>query len=290
MNEIAILSGKGGTGKTSICAAFATLNKNIILADCDVDAANLHLIMQPQNYVEEQFSTGQKAQVDTDKCTLCQECISYCRFDAISISAHKLAISVTACDGCKLCVRVCPQKAISMFAYNKSRFYIGNFRNGTMVHARLAAGEDNSGKLVAYVKKKAREMAKEKNADIILIDGPPGIACPVIATLSGTDKVLLVTEPTVSGLSDLKRIILLLKNYKGKTYLIINKYDTNENYSHEIVAIALLENIRVLGKIPYNRIFTDAMLNAQSVTEFDPQCEISNTIRNFWNSLTNTNH
>ncbi len=285
MNEIAILSGKGGTGKTSISAAFATLNKNIILADCDVDAANLHIIMNPVTYIEESFATGNKAMVNNDLCTLCNQCITYCRFDAISVVDEKLKISSTACDGCKLCVNICPSDALSMFVNNKSRFYVGEFRNGTMVHARLSPGEDNSGKLVAYVKKKAREIAKEKNAEIILVDGPPGIACPVMATISGADKIVLVTEPTVSGLSDLQRIITLLKNYKGKIYLIVNKFDINETYTKTILKQAAEQNITVLGNIPYNRIFTDAMIRCQSVTEFEPNNPISILVEQMWYHL-----
>jgi len=287
MTEIVILSGKGGTGKTSICAAFATLNENIILADCDVDAANLHIIMQPENFIEEPFSTGNKAQVNVDLCILCGECIDYCRFDAISNVYNTLKISTTACDGCKLCEKICPSNAISMFENNKSRFYIGNFRNGIMVHARLSPGEDNSGKLVAYVKKKAREIAKEKNAGIILVDGPPGIACPVIATISGANKIVLVTEPTISGLSDLQRIISLLKNFKGKVYLIINKFDINDAYTKKIQKLAEEQNITVLGSIPYNRIFTDAMIHCQSVIEYEPENEISKLVEAFWKELIN---
>jgi len=283
--EIIVLSGKGGTGKTSISAAFATLNQNIVIDDCDVDASNLHLIMQPENYIEEPFVAGKKALVNNDLCTLCGTCIEYCRFDAISIVDDKLKISATACDGCKLCVRVCPENAISMFENNLSRCYVANVRNGTMVHARLSPGEDNSGKLVALVKKKAREIAKDKNISTILVDGPPGIGCPVIASISGADKIVLVTEPTISGISDLQRIIKLLKNFKGQKYIIVNKADINESYTLDIEKLANEENIVFLGKIPYNKIFTDAMVNCQSVTEFEPKNEISELIKKFWKEI-----
>jgi MinD superfamily P-loop ATPase len=285
MNEIIILSGKGGTGKTSISAAFTTLNQNIIVADCDVDAANLHLIMQPENFVEEPFSAGKKAQVNNDLCTLCEKCIEYCRFDAISIIDDRLQISQISCDGCKLCVRVCPADALSMIENNKSRLYIGKVRTGTMVHARLSPGEDNSGKLVALVKKKAREIAKEKTISTILVDGPPGIGCPVIASISGADKIVLVTEPTISGISDLVRIIKLLKNFKGQKYIIVNKADINESYTKKIAELANEEKVIFLGKIPYNKIFTDAMVNCQSITEYEPSSEISEIIRKFWKEI-----
>lgn len=287
MNEIVILSGKGGTGKTSITAAFATLSDNIILADCDVDAANLYIIMQPENYEEEPYSTGEKAIVDTELCNLCGLCVEYCRFDAMSITQTELKISTTACDGCKLCARVCPQNAISMVANKDSRFYIGTFRNGKMVHARLAPGDDNSGRMVSYVKQRARELRTDNN--ILLIDGPPGIGCPVIASLSGADKVVLVTEPTISGVSDLKRIISLLQKYKCEIFIIVNKHDINELYTNEIFNLAKTQNINFLGKIPYNRIFTEAMINCQSVIEYAPNHEISTQIKNIWQQLITKN-
>jgi len=285
--EIVVLSGKGGTGKTSISAAFATLNQNIVIADCDVDASNLHLIMQPENYIEEPFVTGKKAQINNDLCTLCETCIEYCRFDAISIVDNKLKISATTCDGCKLCVRICPTNAISMYENNLSRCYVANVRNGTMVHARLSPGEDNSGKLVARVKKKAREIQKEKNLEIILVDGPPGIGCPVIASISGADKIVLVTEPTISGISDLQRIIKLLKNFKGQKYIIVNKADINENFTFEIKKLANEENIVFLGKIPYNKIFTEAMINCKSVTEYEPENKVNEILKVMWYKIIN---
>ncbi|HAN79644.1 MAG TPA: (4Fe-4S)-binding protein [Bacteroidales bacterium] len=283
-NEIVILSGKGGTGKTSISAAFASLSSNIVLADCDVDAANMHLIMQPENYVEEAFLTGYKAKVNHNDCILCGKCIDFCRFEAITEFQNRIIISESACDGCRVCEKICPTKAIAMFPNNLSKFFIGKFRYGNMVHARLAPGEDNSGKLVAYVKKKSRELVTE--SQILLIDGPPGIGCPVIASLSGANKVVLVTEPTISGISDLKRIIDLLKAYKGTIYLIINKFDINMDYSERIKQVAKIHNITVLGEIPYNRIFTDAMINCKSVTEFSPEHKISLLIKSFWTKLT----
>lgn len=285
--EIVVLSGKGGTGKTSISAAFATLNKNIVIADCDVDAANLRLIIQHENYSEEPFIAGKKATVNSNLCTLCEKCVEYCRFDAISIVDNKLKISATACDGCKLCERVCPVNAISMYENSLSRSYVANIRNGIMVHARLSPGEDNSGKLVALVKKKAREIQKEKNIDILLIDGPPGIGCPVIASISGANKIVLVTEPTISGISDLQRIIKLLNNFKGQKYIIVNKADINKSYTSEIEKLSNEENIIFLGKIPYNKIFTDAMINCKSITDYKPENELSLIIKNMWKKVTN---
>lgn len=285
--EIVVLSGKGGTGKTSITAAFATLEKKIVLADCDVDAANMHLVMEPENYIEEKFIAGAKAQVNNDLCSLCGKCIDYCRFDAISLIDNKIIISETACDGCKLCEKVCPEKAISMYENDKSRLFVGNFRNGKMIHGRLAPGEDNSGKLVALVKKKAREIQKETNSDIFLIDGPPGIGCPVTASVAGVDKVILVTEPTISGISDLERIIKFLKDFKGKIFIIINKFDINEVYSKKIVDLAAKNEIKILGEIPHDTIFTEAMINCQAITEYKPESKISLEINKIWKQIVN---
>ncbi|MDD4033328.1 MAG: 4Fe-4S binding protein, partial [Bacteroidales bacterium] len=180
MPEIVLLSGKGGTGKTSLAAAFATLEKNLVVADCDVDAANLYLVLQPEDHTCQPFITGYKARIDYNSCTQCGLCMEYCRFGAISIATgraypkEKITISSTACDGCKLCARICPIQAISMIPSDKSLWFAGNFRNGKMIHARLAPGEENSGKLVSLVREKARQTAKETGWQRIIIDGPPG--------------------------------------------------------------------------------------------------------------------
>jgi len=285
MNEIVILSGKGGTGKTSITAAFASLNQNIVIADCDVDAANLHIILKPQNYFEQQFVTGNKALVNSNLCTSCGTCIQYCRFEAISFVNGKLNISASACEGCKLCEKVCPEKAISMYQNSLSKSFVANVKNGIMVHARLAPGEDNSGKLVTWVKNKARYIQKQKNFDIILVDGPPGIGCPVIASISGADKIVLVTEPTIAGMADLQRIIKLLKNFNGQKFIIVNKADINDDIALNIQKLAIAENIVFLGKIPYNIIFTQAMINCKSIIDFDDEHEVSLLLKTMWNKI-----
>ncbi|HOV71902.1 MAG TPA: ATP-binding protein, partial [Dysgonamonadaceae bacterium] len=213
MMEIAILSGKGGTGKTSLSAALATIQHQTVVADCDVDTANLYLILQPENYVEEKFLTGHKAVIDDSSCNQCGLCIDYCRFDAISYVNGSVTISETACDGCKLCSRVCPSQSITMVPSDKSYWYIGNYRHGKLIHARLAPGEENSGKLVNVVREQARKTAEEAGWETLIIDGPPGTGCPVISTLTGVNKVIIVTEPTRSGFHDLKRIVDLTKGF-----------------------------------------------------------------------------
>ncbi|MCB9071439.1 MAG: ATP-binding protein [Prevotellaceae bacterium] len=221
--EIAVISGKGGTGKSSISAAFATMQPNVVLTDCDVDAANLYILFNPTHEKEEVFVSAYKAVIDKTVCTDCGECIDYCRFDAIHDVGGEVLIDETACDGCKLCARVCPSEAISMIPEDKSRMYSGTFRNGKMVYGRLSPGEENSGRLVDMVREEAKNVAKANNLDTIIIDGPPGIGCSVISTITGVNKVVIVTEPTLSGLHDLKRTIEVVSKFRlTKRLLSIN--------------------------------------------------------------------
>lgn len=285
MKEIVVLSGKGGTGKSSLSAALATLASKIIVADCDVDAANLHIVLHPENYREEVYVSGQKAVIDYDKCTGCGTCMDYCRFDAIREVNGKYLITETACDGCQLCERVCPAQAISMVEHDKSRWYAANIVNGKMIHARLAPGEDNSGKLVNIVREQAREAANEIGAELILIDGPPGIGCPAISSMTGADEVVLVTEPTQSGMHDLKRIVELAGQFRIHSSVVINKYDLNTRISDELEKWCQYMKIPIIGKIPFDRLIVDAMVNCQSIIDWAPDSEISNEIKLIWNKL-----
>ena len=205
--EIAVISGKGGTGKSSISSAFVSVAKSAVVVDCDVDASNLYLLFSPLCKEEEVFVSGSHAVVNNDKCTNCNTCIDLCRFDAISKVDGKIRISESACDGCYLCSRVCPVQAIKMIPADKSRMYAGTFRYGDMVYGRLAPGEENSGKMVNLLREKAKRYVEDYGYDTIILDGPPGIGCPVISTITGVDKVVVVTEPTLSGFLDMKRVI-----------------------------------------------------------------------------------
>jgi MinD superfamily P-loop ATPase len=287
MNEIVILSGKGGTGKTSLSAAFATLNNNTIVADCDVDAADLHLILQPVNYYDRNFTTGHKAVINYQTCTNCGLCIDYCRFDAISFRGEKVIISEISCDGCKLCSRICPSHSIQMIPSDKSRWFAGNYRNGKMVHARLSPGEENSGKLVNVVREFARKTAQETGWDTILIDGPPGIGCAVISSVTGTNKAIIVTEPTNSGFHDMKRVLEITANFKVKTFVVINKYDLNESISGKIESWCVENSIQVIGKIAFDPEIVTAMINCQSITEWKPESETSQEIISIFNKIFN---
>ena len=278
MVEIVLLSGKGGTGKTSLSAAFATLGGNHVIADCDVDAANLHLILQPDHYREEKFVTGQRAVIDPEKCSQCGLCIDFCRFEAIADRNGEVAVSETLCDGCKLCSRICPSGAIQMVDCDKSRYYSGAFRNGFMVHARLAPGEENSGKLVSVVREEARRLAEISGGRTIITDGPPGTGCPVISSLTGADKVILVTEPTRSGFHDLRRITELTAGFKIPVSVVVNKYDLNDDMTGQIQTWCLESGIPVIGKIPFEPAVVEAMLHFKSIVEWAPQSDAAKEI------------
>ncbi len=287
MNEIVILSGKGGTGKTSLSAAFATLNNNTIVADCDVDAANLHLVLQPVNYYVRNFTTGHKAVIEYTTCTNCGLCIDYCRFNAISFQKGKVTISEISCDGCKLCSRICPSNSIQMIPNSKSYWYAGNYRNGKMIHARLAPGEENSGKLVNMVREHAKKTAQETGWDTIIIDGPPGMGCSVISSITGTNKAIIVTEPTNSGFHDMKRVLEITANFKVKSFVVINKYDLNEAITGKIEGWCDENNIPVVGRIAFDPEIIMAMINCQSITEWMPKTETGKEIISIYNKIFN---
>lgn len=285
VNEIVILSGKGGTGKTSLSAALATIGDRKTIADCDVDAANLYLILQPENCYEEAFITGFKAVKNKDVCTNCGQCISYCRFEAISIIDGFVCISETSCDGCKLCVHVCPVEAITMTPSNKSRWYTGLFRNGVMVHARLAPGEDNSGKLVSVVREVAIREACELENHTVIIDGPPGTGCPAISSVTGAQMAVVVTEPTRSGLHDLKRILELISDFNVPACVVINKFDLNKDMSEAIDQYCQDLSVPVIGKIPFDPNIVLAMVHCKSIVEWAPDSPASKEIHSIYHSI-----
>jgi MinD superfamily P-loop ATPase len=287
--EIAIISGKGGTGKSSISAAFATLNEKVVIADCDVDASNLYLLFNHLQEEQEIYVSGHKAVIDYSQCTNCQVCNDYCRFDAIITIDGKVTISDISCDGCFLCSRICPENAISMVPNNKSRLYSGNFRNGKIVYGRLAPGEENSGRLVNIVREKAKYVLEEDEFEHIILDGPPGIGCPVISTITGVDKVIIVTEPTISGLSDMKRAIEIVNKFNIKPSVIINKCDLNSSMTTEIRNWCSKNSIYIAGILPFDSEVVEAMVQGKSITEYNVNNNISKKIREIWNNILNTN-
>ena len=271
MKEIVVISGKGGTGKTSITAAFAVLGgTDVVVADCDVDAADMHLLMQPDFGHEDDFFSGELAYIEQSNCTRCGICQQVCRFDAISVTEGKYIIDPLDCEGCGYCARVCPTETIINKKLLAGKWFISDIKTGSlMVHARLEIGADNSGKLVAKVKDEAKGIALEERKDYILVDGSPGVGCPVVSSLSGANFVVLVTEPTVSGLHDLKRVHQLVKKFNIRSGCIINKADINPGLSNDIKLFLEEEGIAHLGDLPYNEDFTTAMTQGQTIVEYE---------------------
>lgn len=283
MKEIVVISGKGGTGKTSITAALAFLaGKDAVVADCDVDAADMHLLMQPDFARSEDFYSGEVAEILQDECTQCGKCMEVCRFDAISIIDEQYRVDPISCEGCGYCARVCPTETIINKDLNVGKWFVSSIKTGTiMVHARLGIGADNSGKLVAKVKNEAKQLAKELKKEFILIDGSPGIGCPVVSSLSGADFVVLVTEPSVSGIHDLKRVYELVKKFHIPAGCIINKSDLNLQKSQSILEYLKEKEIVHLGSYPYDESFTKSMTQGLTLMEWEDTGS-SDKIRKSW--------
>ncbi len=286
IRELTVLSGKGGTGKTSITAALGSFAKNAIFTDCDVDAADLHLLFNPDILETHAFEGGTKAEIDPDACIGCGICQDACRFDAIKRTDHGwFEIDSLHCEGCRLCERLCPESAIFSIRSMNNQWFVSDTRFGPLVHARMGPGEENSGKLVTTVREKAREIARSKNYNIIINDGPPGIGCPVIASLAGIHKILLVAESSESGYHDLLRIIELISKYDVDIFGIINKFDVNAGISERIVSILQSNNIKITGKIPFDKKFVEAMVQGKTISEYAPGSAIVKVIRNTWEMI-----
>lgn len=291
LKEIIVISGKGGTGKTSIVASFAALADNAVLADCDVDAADLHLLLKPEIEQTHDFSGGKLASIVTEKCIGCGKCVQVCNFDAVTLNgpANNLiektyTINPVSCEGCGVCVHFCPADAIEFEDAVNGQWFLSNTRFGPMVHARLGPAEENSGKLVSLIRKQAKQIATEHNKDLIIADGSPGIGCPVIASITGADLVLVVTEPTVSGRHDLDRVIELTEHFKIPAAVCINKYDINKEMTKQIEQKATNNGLAVLGKIPYDITVTKAQIAGKSIVEFSDD-GLSNQIKSLWKEL-----
>jgi MinD superfamily P-loop ATPase len=280
MKEIVVLSGKGGTGKTSIAASFAFLANSKVLVDCDVDAADLHLILQPTAQKEQEFWSGQTAVIDPGKCIQCDMCRSLCRFEAIK----DYRVDPVSCEGCGFCSRICPVEAITMENSLAGHWFVSNTLYGYLVHARLGTAQENSGKLVATVRKEARQIAEKDNLDLIISDGPPGIGCPVISSLSGVNLAVLVTEPTLSGIHDLERVLQTCRHFEVPALVCINKYDINVENTRKIEQFCEGENIEVAARIPFDNVVTEAMIKGLPVVEFS-QNQVSQEIEKLWNNI-----
>jgi MinD superfamily P-loop ATPase len=280
MKEVVVLSGKGGTGKTSIAGSFAALAKSKVLVDCDVDAADLHLILQPVIQKQEEFRSGQVAAIDQNKCIQCGICQNICRFQAIKDGR----IDRISCEGCGFCSHVCPVEAIRMEVPLAGHWFIASTRYGSLVHARLGTAKENSGKLVAIVRKEARHIAERDILDFIISDGPPGIGCPVISSLSGADLAVLVTEPSLSGIYDLERVFKVCRHFEVPALVCINKYDLNGENTQKIQEFCVEQGIEVAARIPFDNVVTEAIIKGVPVVEFS-HGKVSLEIEKLWSRV-----
>jgi len=280
MKQLTVISGKGGTGKTTLTAAFTHLASDLVIADCDVDAADLHLLLTPELVKQEPFYGNQLASINEELCSRCGLCEEICRFGAI----QAFEVDHTACEGCGVCAYICPEKAISMKERLSGYWFISNTKEGPMVHARLRIAAENSGKLVSLVRQQAKDLAEKEKKDLILIDGPPGIGCPVIASIGGVNLVLAVTEPTLSGLHDLKRTLEVASHFNIPAMVCINKCDINSENTSIIENYCEEKGIEIAGRIPFDPAVTSAMMNVLSVVEY-PCGEVTEETKKIWRKV-----
>ena len=282
MKELVIISGKGGTGKTSLMAAFASLSKEKVLCDADVDAADLHLILDPDIKEQHQFKSGNTAVIQKDKCSECGLCRDLCRWDAIG---EEFEVDSIECEGCGVCYYFCPEKAIDFPGNICGEWFISDTRFGPMAHARLGIAEENSGKLVTLIRREGKKIAEEEHLDLLLTDGPPGVGCPVIASLGGATAALIVTEPTVSGLHDLERVAELAAFFKIPAMVCVNKFDLNPDMGEAIETFAKNRHIDTVGRIPFDPAFTKAMIEGQTIVEFNGQSKGGEAVTTVWGNV-----
>jgi MinD superfamily P-loop ATPase len=285
MKQITVISGKGGTGKTTLVGSFAALAENKVIADCDVDAPDLHLLLHPEIIEREEFKGLKVAVMDKTLCTECGTCEETCRFNVIALTEDSgYAVNPARCEGCGACVFTCPQEALTLKERVSGYSFISKTKYGTMAHAELNIAEEASGKLVTVVRNNAQQVAEKESCELILIDGAPGIGCPVIASLTGVDLALIVTEPTMSGLHDLERILGVTRHFGIGSVVCINKYDINEENSKRITEFCRQRGIEVVGNIPYDAVVTEAMVAGKPVVEFS-EGMVSVAIKEVWNGI-----
>lgn len=282
MKELIVLSGKGGTGKTSVTAAFASIAKNMVMCDADVDAADLHLLLNPDIHQRTDFKGGGIAVINPEKCSECGLCIELCKFDAVE---DDFKIDAIECEGCGVCVDLCPENAIDFPIKTCGEWYVSDTRFGPMVHAKLGIAEENSGKLVALVRQEAKKIAEADKLDLIITDGPPGIGCPVIASIGQATAILIVAEPTVSGLHDMERVADLAAFFKVPAMVCINKYDLNYDQTDAIEKTAMEKNIKVIGAIPFDPDFTKSMIQGKTIFEYNDNSQASRVIKGIWDKI-----
>jgi len=280
MKQIVVISGKGGTGKSVITGSFASLAKNKVMADCDVDAADLYLLLHPAVKETHKFSGGKTAFIDERRCSQCGKCQEVCRFEAID----NYVVDPISCEGCGVCFHICPEKAIKMVDDLSGKWFISETKYGPFVHAKLGIAEENSGKLVTLVRQNAKLIAEKEKRDFVIIDGPPGIGCPVIASLSGVDIALIVTEPTLSGIHDLERIVGVARHFGIKGAVCINKYDLNLIITQKIEEYCRHNSIELVGKIPFDISVIEALVRGLPIVEYSNN-QVTHEIKNLWEQI-----
>jgi len=291
MFELVIASGKGGTGKTSLTGALAQLAGRAVLVDCDVDAADLHLIIPHKVNGEHDFLSSRKAAIDTELCDACGTCQEYCRFNSIKIKRDsqlppgmRFEVDPLACEGCGLCVHLCPTGAIRFDRVVSGRWFQSESEHGPFLHARLGLAQSNSGRLVSLLRQRARQIAEKSEIDLVIVDGPPGIGCPTIAALTDASYLLIVTEPSLSAIHDMERLADLAAHFEIPTGICINKYDISEEISRRAEKFAAERDLTIHGKIPYDKAFTDAQLQGRSYLTTG-SLEGIERIRKLWRSV-----
>ncbi len=285
MKELVVISGKGGTGKTSLMAAFAALAENKVLCDADVDAADLHLLMDPEIKEMHDFRGGGTAVINPDKCTQCGLCRDLCRWNAVN---EKFEVDPIECEGCGVCVDFCPEQAIDFPIKTCGEWFISNTRFGPMVHARLGIAEENSGKLVTLVRQEAKKLAEKNKLDLLITDGPPGVGCPVIASIGGASAILIVAEPTVSGIHDMERVAQLAAHFKVPAMVCVNKFDLNPDQAEAIEKLAKENNITIVGRIPFDPVFTESMVQGKTVIEYQTTSKVGQIVEEIWSKIRET--
>ncbi len=287
MREIVVISGKGGTGKTTVSAAFAHLAENKVICDLDVDAPDLHILLEPKARETHAFVSGHKASIRHDACLSCGKCAALCTFDAISLQSDGYAVDPLRCEGCGVCAHLCPAKAIDFEEQHCGDWYISDTRFGLMVHALLFPGQENSGKLVSLLKAEARSLAKAQGLDTVLCDGSPGVGCPVISSLSGASLAVGVVEPTPSGRHDFQRVADLCRHFRVPLAVIINKADLNEKEADAMAEECAQRGDTLLGRLPFDPVVTRAMVARKALTEFDNP--VGNRLKDMWSALQKLN-
>ncbi|ADL13299.1 ATP-binding protein [Acetohalobium arabaticum] len=284
MKKVTVISGKGGTGKTIVTANLTALAQDLVLADCDVDAPNMHLLMKPKILEEQSYKGGKVAVKDEEECIDCGLCKKLCNFGAVT---DDYEIDEVKCEGCGLCAAKCPTDALQLTVEKTGNIFLSRSRFGPMVHAKLGIGAENSGKLVSEVSQKAEEIAKEQEKDLVLIDGSPGIGCPVVASLNGADMTLIVTEPTKSGLADLKRVLQVTEHFGINALVIINKSDLNEDITVEIEEFCQQQDIMLAGKIPFDSKVVEAMRQGELIVDYNPESRVTAALKGIWKRVNN---